>query len=52
MSELDEAKAKVAAAYNAAADYFDHPVSSFWHRFGRQTVERLGLRAGETGAVT
>lgn len=48
MTELEAAKAKAAAAYNAAADYFDHPVSSFWHRFGRRTVERLGLRAGET----
>ncbi len=48
MGELEEAKTKAAAAYNAAADYFDHPVSSFWHRFGRRTVERLGLRAGET----
>ncbi len=48
MGELEEAKAKAAAAYNAAADYFDHPVSSFWHRFGRRTVERLGLREGET----
>lgn len=47
MSDLDEAKAKAAAAYNAAADHFDHPVSSFWHRFGRRTVERLGLREGE-----
>ncbi|GLI95683.1 hypothetical protein [Methylocystis echinoides] len=27
MSELEEANAKAAAAYNAAADYFDHPVS-------------------------
>lgn len=48
MDELELAKAKAAAAYNAAADYFDHPVSSFWHRFGRRTVDRLGLRAGET----
>jgi ubiquinone/menaquinone biosynthesis C-methylase UbiE len=48
MGELEEAKAKAAAAYNAAADYFDHPVSSFWHRFGRRTVERLGLHEGET----
>lgn len=48
MDELEQAKAKAAAAYNAAADYFDHPVSSFWHRLGRRTVERLGLRAGET----
>jgi ubiquinone/menaquinone biosynthesis C-methylase UbiE len=47
MGELEVAKAKAAAAYNAAADYFDHPVSSFWHRFGRQTIERLGLREGE-----
>lgn len=43
----DEAKAKAAMAYNAAADHFDHPVSSFWHLFGRRTVERLDLRPGE-----
>ena len=48
MGELEKAKAKAAAAYNAAADYFDHPISSFWHRFGRRTVERLVLREGET----
>jgi ubiquinone/menaquinone biosynthesis C-methylase UbiE len=48
LNELEVAKAKAAAAYNAAADYFDHPVSSFWHRFGRRTVERLGLLVGET----
>jgi ubiquinone/menaquinone biosynthesis C-methylase UbiE len=48
VTELEDAKAKATAAYNAAADYFDHPVSSFWHRFGRQTVARLGLREGET----
>lgn len=46
MGELEDAKAKAVAAYNAAADYFDYPVSSFWHRFGRQTVERLGLQPG------
>ncbi|WP_198033067.1 class I SAM-dependent methyltransferase [Methylosinus sp. PW1] len=45
MNELEAAKAK-AAAYNAAADYFDHPVSSFWHRFGRETVDRLSLSPG------
>jgi ubiquinone/menaquinone biosynthesis C-methylase UbiE len=47
MNELEEAKAKAAMTYNAAADYFDHPASSFWHCFGRQTVERIGLRPGE-----
>ncbi|BDV40955.1 class I SAM-dependent methyltransferase [Methylocystis bryophila] len=48
MNDVESAKAKAAAAYNAAADYFDHPVSSFWHRFGRRTVERLELTQGET----
>lgn len=47
MNDLDAAKAKAAMAYNAAADHFDHPVSSFWHRFGRQTIERIDLRSGE-----
>jgi ubiquinone/menaquinone biosynthesis C-methylase UbiE len=48
MGKVEQAKAKAAAAYNAAADNFDHPVSSFWHRYGRQTVDRLSLREGET----
>lgn len=47
MNDLEEAKARAAKAYNAAADYFDHPVSSFWHGFGKQTVERLDLLPGE-----
>jgi SAM-dependent methyltransferase len=47
MGALEEAKARAAMTYNAAADYFDHPVSSFWHCFGRQTIERLDLRPGE-----
>lgn len=46
MDKLNEAKAKAAFAYNAAADHFDHPVSSFWHQFGRQTIDRLDLVAG------
>lgn len=47
MNELEQAKARAALAYNTAADYFDHPVSSFWHKFGLQTVERLDLQPGE-----
>lgn len=47
MNDLEEAKAKAAMTYNAAADYFDHPVSSFWHCFGRRTIERIGLHPGE-----
>ncbi|MGR8932068.1 MAG: class I SAM-dependent methyltransferase [Gammaproteobacteria bacterium] len=48
MNHHEEAKAKAAMAYNMAADYFDHPVSSFWHCFGRNTIERLKLREGES----
>lgn len=48
MNEHEVAKAKAAMTYNTAADYFDHPVSSFWHCFGRQTIERLALRSGES----
>jgi ubiquinone/menaquinone biosynthesis C-methylase UbiE len=48
MDELELAKAKAAAAYNTAADFFDHSVSSFWRRFGGRRVEQLALRAGET----
>ncbi|MDD2761242.1 MAG: class I SAM-dependent methyltransferase [Methylomonas sp.] len=47
MSLHKQANAKAAMAYNAAADHFDHPVSSFWHNFGRRTVERLSLEPGE-----
>jgi ubiquinone/menaquinone biosynthesis C-methylase UbiE len=42
-----DAKAKAAVTYNAAADFYDDPANSFWARFGRRTIERLGLRSGE-----
>jgi len=42
-----QARTKAAATYNAAADFYEHPALSFWDRFGRRTVERLGLRPGE-----
>lgn len=35
---------RIAATYSAAADHFD--ALPFWERFGRATVERLGLRPG------
>jgi SAM-dependent methyltransferase len=47
MTQLDEAKARAAATYNAAADTYDDPANSFWARFGRRTIDRLGLRAGD-----
>jgi ubiquinone/menaquinone biosynthesis C-methylase UbiE len=47
MNQHEAARAKAAMTYNTAADYFDHPVSSFWHCFGRQTIERIGLKPGE-----
>ena len=43
----DEAKLRAAATYNAASDSYDDPANSFWARFGRNTVARLGLRRGD-----
>jgi SAM-dependent methyltransferase len=43
----DGMKAMSASTYAATADHFDDPALSFWDRFGRQTVARLGLRAGD-----
>src|SRR3954470_20168620 len=45
--DVQEAKTRAAATYNAAADLFDDPRLSFWDRFGRRTVERLRLAAGD-----
>ena len=46
MTDLNEAKTKAAAAYNAASDLFDHPANTFWDRFGRNTINRLDLKPG------
>jgi ubiquinone/menaquinone biosynthesis C-methylase UbiE len=43
----DGMKAMSASTYAATADHFDDPALSFWDRFGRQTVARLGLHAGD-----
>jgi SAM-dependent methyltransferase len=40
-------KAVSAATYAATADHFDDAALSFWDRFGRQTVARIGLRPGD-----
>lgn len=45
-SPLDEARARAATTYNAAADAYDDPANAFWERFGRRTVERLHLAEG------
>jgi SAM-dependent methyltransferase len=34
------------STYNAAADFYDHPVNTFWEWYGQQTVSRLRLEAG------
>lgn len=47
MSTTDDAQGRAAATYDAAADRYDDAANSFWTRFGRRTVERLELRAGE-----
>ena len=46
MGTPPEARAKAAATYDAAADTYDHPALSFWSRYGRRTIERLGPRLG------
>src|SRR6476660_8617387 len=40
-------KAVSAATYAATADHFDDAALSFWDRFGRETVARIGLRRGD-----
>ena len=45
MATVDDAQVKAAAAYNAAADFYDAPANS-WDRFGRRTIERLRLPPG------
>jgi len=41
----DDLKDTAASTYAAAADTFDNPLL-FWDRFGRGTIDRLGLSAG------
>jgi len=43
---MDDAKRRAQETYDAAAESFDEPALSFWDRFGRATVDRLGLRPG------
>jgi ubiquinone/menaquinone biosynthesis C-methylase UbiE len=38
---------RAAATYDAASDAYDHPANGFWARFGRETVSRIGLAAGD-----
>jgi SAM-dependent methyltransferase len=46
-ADRPDIKAMSAATYAATADHFDDPLLSFWDRFGRETVTRIGLRTGE-----
>ena len=46
MSTPEDAKRKAAATYNAASDFYDHPVNSFWERYGGRTVARVGPNPG------
>ena len=50
MSELESARKRAESTYNAAADFFDHPANTFWERYGRRTVEQLGLISRATSA--
>jgi hypothetical protein len=44
MASPEEAARKAAAAYNAAADFYDDPANR--DRYGRDNVARLGLARG------
>lgn len=46
MTDLNTAQTRATATYNAAADCFDHPVNTFWDRFGRNTIHMLDLKPG------
>ena len=41
-----DAKQRAMSTYNAAADFYDHPVNTFWEWYGQQTVSRLRLEPG------
>jgi ubiquinone/menaquinone biosynthesis C-methylase UbiE len=43
---VHDAKRRAQETYDAAAEFFDEPALAFWDRFGRATVERLGLQPG------
>ena len=43
-----DARQRAMSAYNAASDFYDHPVNTFWEEYGRRTVSRLGPKAGAT----
>jgi ubiquinone/menaquinone biosynthesis C-methylase UbiE len=42
----NDAQRRAAFTYNAAADFFDASPLSFWHYFGRRTIELLSLPTG------
>jgi len=46
MRTPDDAKQRAASTYNAASDFYDHPVNSFWDRYGQRTVARLRISPG------
>lgn len=46
MTTTDDARARAAATYDAAADRYDDLANSFWEKFGHRTIERLQLRPG------
>jgi ubiquinone/menaquinone biosynthesis C-methylase UbiE len=46
MVSHEDLKARAAATYNAAADWYDAPENTFWARFGARTIDRLRLKPG------
>ncbi len=42
----EQATAQAEKIFNSAADYFDHPVMSFWDRFGRRRSNTFSFNLG------
>jgi ubiquinone/menaquinone biosynthesis C-methylase UbiE len=46
MGTADDARQQATRTYNAASDFYDHPINTFWEHYGRRTVSRLRLAPG------
>ncbi|NEO82858.1 MAG: class I SAM-dependent methyltransferase [Spirulina sp. SIO3F2] len=44
---MQEHYQRIINTFNRAADTFDAPALSFWHRYGQRTVDRLQLQTGD-----
>lgn len=43
----EEAIEKATITFNAASDYYDDPILSYWNRFGTRTIDLIELQSGD-----